>query len=794
MSFADGDIPVSRSVLPEGEAGVDATVEKMSQMAKGIYGARSAKIRALSINVINRAKVADKDYFGMVKAIHNWVRDEIRYVRDPIGQETLSFPEEMAFNTKAGDCDDKTILEMAMLGSLGIPSYPVVVGMQPGRYSHVYLHAIIPPGRHRYAGATIAADPIMREWPLGKEAPASKVKAKKLYSELAGLGMTLGSYARGPAYIDERDVASVKVALKSKLTDTGSRGRIMNTAEVVRPSDDLDSMFVRGVEINMPFTEATRRDLYSLGPVTARGEQRMTSYLSRTKSVKIPEREVGGRAGPNIVTVRNAKHRPAVAPASAPTVRELQGLSDYLSALEPVARNAGQRQTIHGATDVLFKLAAAASIANERARSAAKQVGRVRYSMEMFGLGAEVDQNDVALTASIASLANAVADKAAAIAKLSTGSSPARKLMLAAVVKKLENAQRLLGSTSLVGRMVPTGPYPAKNAGARVEVLTEMAHDPELNRLTEHVIAPIVDEVESPIDFPLPAGSFVRDSRGVALFADGAGGGANVEAMEMAGFGSKLKKKLKKAVKVVQKISPSAHLVKVTKKAIAKVATKSPIFKPLVKKSKVFRKVFDIKNPSSGGTATQTQYLDADGKPISAAEYAAQSAAAGATDVYEDENGNRITKEQYEALIAKYEAEYQAAVAAQNAAQAANQNVIRPPVYAAPQASFNQPISPQYGGSQMMPSGGGYPVDSFGPSDLGPTQSTDSFSTEVEVSAYGQPGEDASEGTMPTDESVQYDEDGNPIPMEQPAAEAPSGGGFMPFALIGGAALYFFNK
>jgi len=35
-----------------------------------------------------------------------------------------------------------TILEIALLGSLGIQSYPVVIGTQPGPISHVYLHIV----------------------------------------------------------------------------------------------------------------------------------------------------------------------------------------------------------------------------------------------------------------------------------------------------------------------------------------------------------------------------------------------------------------------------------------------------------------------------------------------------------------------------------------------------------------------------------------------------------------------------------------------------------------------------
>ena len=68
MHLASGDVPVSRGVLPEGVAGVDATVRKVVEIAHSKWGAKSPKIRALAINIINAAKVANKDYYGMIKA------------------------------------------------------------------------------------------------------------------------------------------------------------------------------------------------------------------------------------------------------------------------------------------------------------------------------------------------------------------------------------------------------------------------------------------------------------------------------------------------------------------------------------------------------------------------------------------------------------------------------------------------------------------------------------------------------------------------------------------------------
>lgn len=820
MPFADGDIPVSRSILPEGEAGVDATVEKMVEMAKGQYGARSAKIRALAINIVNAAKVADKDYFGMIRAIHNWVRDEIRYVRDPIGQETLSYPEEMAFNTRAGDCDDKSILEMALVGSLGIQSYPVVVGMAPGQYSHVYVHIVVPPGRHRYAGQTIAADPIMREWPLGKEVSASKVKAKKLYSELAGLGMNLGSYAVGPAYIDQQNVDSVAPALRSKLIDTGARGRIMNTAEVTRPSDDLDSMFIRGGSPMMAFSAASRRDLHSLGPITARAAQLQTSFLDEIRPRPLRERT----AGPHVVTVAN-KHR--VRKQDVVTVRELKGLGDYLAAIEPLVKRAATRQTVTGKNDVLFKAAAAHSLASQRARQAAKHGSRIRYAVGMFGLGADVvSGQDIQLADAITKLANAVAEKAARLAKASTGGAPERERVLRQTLHKLGRADALLDLTGRVARNVSTGgQFPAQDAAMRVATVAEMVHDSDVDRASNAVerAGRIVAEEaapQSPIRNPMAPGAIVRDRTGATVYDDESGA---------AGLGFSLKKTFKKIKKTADKVVPEAHLLNLTRKAVAKVATKSPLVKPLAKivgKDKIASKVLGLKvnknkRPSVSTANGQTVYQDGDGNVITKAQYDALIAAINAEQAAYNsaiaklsasaQNGQKPALTTAEiAVLQKYDApnyavwqQMMAAVPQTQTMPAVQQNASAPIYYGG--SSYN-------GSSSSMPvPQSSQPIDTFGPEDMGVPSDGNSFSDQtVNATGYDDPSGDASEGSLYASESgdgstetaeateeVQFDEDGNPIsPVDTaaPAEEPASGGGMTTLALVGAAAWYFLGK
>jgi Transglutaminase-like superfamily len=174
--LVNGKVPVQFQTLSGGFQGTDQTVALMQQYSMGQWGSRSPKIRALALNIVTTAGVQEKDYIGEMVAIHEYVRDQIRYTRDVNGQETLLPPEELAFNSQAGDCDDKSMLEAALLGSIGIPSRFVTIGITPDRMSHVYLQA-------KPQDQWVPLDPIMKNKPAGWEVPPSVVKVRKVYDE-----------------------------------------------------------------------------------------------------------------------------------------------------------------------------------------------------------------------------------------------------------------------------------------------------------------------------------------------------------------------------------------------------------------------------------------------------------------------------------------------------------------------------------------------------------------------------------------------------------------------------------
>lgn len=144
-----------------------------------------------------------------------------------------------------------------MLGAIGIKAYPVVIGVHPSTFSHVYLHAVVPPGNHRNAGATVPLDPIMKQWPAGKEAQPPRVKKKKTYQNLTSASKEdpmngLGSYATGPSYLDQDD-AQVRALLVPDNIDINKDKTVANSVRASVGKEGVDALFSTGAN----FTEVS---------------------------------------------------------------------------------------------------------------------------------------------------------------------------------------------------------------------------------------------------------------------------------------------------------------------------------------------------------------------------------------------------------------------------------------------------------------------------------------------------------------------------------------------------------
>lgn len=103
-------------------------------------GKKNLIVRHAALSLTSNCR--QKDYSCEVRALHGFVRDNIRYVQDIRDVETIAVPGK-TLELAAGDCDDKSVLLATMLESIGHPTRFTAIGFEPGIYAHVYVETKI---------------------------------------------------------------------------------------------------------------------------------------------------------------------------------------------------------------------------------------------------------------------------------------------------------------------------------------------------------------------------------------------------------------------------------------------------------------------------------------------------------------------------------------------------------------------------------------------------------------------------------------------------------------------------
>ena len=153
--------PVTQSLqgIPEGKDGIIATLKAMRSFVRKDKTSLVVRLRVLRIV----RKLVGKDWTGEARAVHEWVRDNIRFVRD-ITDVELIHDAERVLQFGQGDCDDKSILFCSLLESIGHPTRFVAIGFAPDEYSHVYSETLL--------GKTWVASDTTENVPFGWEPPS----------------------------------------------------------------------------------------------------------------------------------------------------------------------------------------------------------------------------------------------------------------------------------------------------------------------------------------------------------------------------------------------------------------------------------------------------------------------------------------------------------------------------------------------------------------------------------------------------------------------------------------------
>lgn len=106
----------------------------MSSLTK--QGKKNPVIRQKAVELTRFLR--QKDWLGEIHALFDFVQNNIRYLRDINGVETVHTPEQVLAQGQ-GDCDDKSILLASLLESIGHPTRFCAIGFSPGKISHVFV-------------------------------------------------------------------------------------------------------------------------------------------------------------------------------------------------------------------------------------------------------------------------------------------------------------------------------------------------------------------------------------------------------------------------------------------------------------------------------------------------------------------------------------------------------------------------------------------------------------------------------------------------------------------------------
>lgn len=122
--------------VPGGIAGVQRTLALMVDLVRTFK--TDVNVNAFAVQLVHGC--APKDKRCELDTLQRFVRDQIRYVNDIDGVETLRTPIQ-TLKLQAGDCDDKAVLLAALAATIGFATRFCAIGVRGGDFSHVMAQA-----------------------------------------------------------------------------------------------------------------------------------------------------------------------------------------------------------------------------------------------------------------------------------------------------------------------------------------------------------------------------------------------------------------------------------------------------------------------------------------------------------------------------------------------------------------------------------------------------------------------------------------------------------------------------
>src|ERR1700691_3039804 len=127
-----------RGLAPGAETRDTLRIMRQLVLASLTDPAHTIRLTAISLT----AGVQQRDWLGHVQALQRFVRDSIKFMRDPDQFELVQTPQK-TLEIGAGDCDDKATLLAALLESIGHPAQFIAIGLNGDTFSHVLVRTKI---------------------------------------------------------------------------------------------------------------------------------------------------------------------------------------------------------------------------------------------------------------------------------------------------------------------------------------------------------------------------------------------------------------------------------------------------------------------------------------------------------------------------------------------------------------------------------------------------------------------------------------------------------------------------
>ena len=156
-----------------GKRGNIQTINVMKQVARQRAG--DPRIRALALKILSDCKIPSQDHLSEAICIGNFVKESVRYVRDPDNIELLTDPvtlvDQIARGIAQGDCDDMSLLIATLLLSVGCQPYfrAARYKSDSGHYNHIYV--VVYERDWEQKRQRVVLDAILKRSVIGTEVP-----------------------------------------------------------------------------------------------------------------------------------------------------------------------------------------------------------------------------------------------------------------------------------------------------------------------------------------------------------------------------------------------------------------------------------------------------------------------------------------------------------------------------------------------------------------------------------------------------------------------------------------------